>query len=247
MDSYGVLETPVKFDNTEALAAVKACNKMGYIGLAGNGRALVELDPTDESLCDTGFAFKSNMKDHPYEEAIGVPLIISDPNSPEQNGLTIDTPISTEDLFPTLLGLAGLTPSRTKPGLDLTPMIQGRMSNLPREGVLLELVHDLRPASDDNPFHAFHYHAVYWRGFRTHRYKYTVLGDSEQGGKPWQFFDLQADPYEMNNLISDDAHRELVAHHHRLMRQRMIDTNDHYVLAPAHGQEGMNQWLADPL
>ena len=105
-----------------------------------------------------------------------------------------------------------------------------------REGVLLEFVHDLRAG----PF--FPYHDIYWRGFRSQRYKYTVLGDAARGGKPWQFFDLENDPYEMNNLIKDPKHEGEITRHHEFLRNRLIETGDHYVLARAHGMEGLNLW-----
>ncbi len=176
------------------------------------------------------------LKDHPFEESIGIPLIVYDPKNCEQSGQVINEPTCTEDLFPTLLGLAGLIPKNEKLGLDLTPLIKGDKNKLPREGVLLEFVHDLRAGA------FFPYHDIYWRGFRSKRYKYTVLGDAARGGKPWQFFDLENDPYEMNNLIKNPEYEGEIKRHHELLRNRLIETGDHYVLAPAHGIEGLNLW-----
>jgi arylsulfatase A-like enzyme len=167
-------------------------------------------------------------KQRPWEESIGIPLIVS-----RGGGRVIQDPVCTEDLFPTLLGLAGHRPRDPKPGLDLTPLIDGRQDELDREGVLVEFVAELRP---DVPFYA-----ETWRGFRSRRYKYTVLGDAH-GGHPWQFFDLHDDPYELTNLLADPACSELVAHHHRLLRDRLVETHDHYVLAPAYGCSGLNEW-----
>jgi arylsulfatase A-like enzyme len=167
-------------------------------------------------------------KQHPYEESVGVPLIVAGPGIPST---VIDDPVCTEDLFPTLLGLAGLRPRDPKPGLDLTPRI--RDEQLGREGVLLEFVAELRPAMV--------YHEETWRALRTRDAKYTVLGGA-RGGDPWQFFDLRADPYEQRNLIGDPAREGEIAHHHRLLRERLAETYDHYVLAPAYGCAGLNEW-----
>ena len=90
------------------------------------------------------------------------------------------------------------TPRDPKPGLDLSPLARGELDGLDREGVLLEFVAEMRPGL---PFHE-----ETWRGFRTRRYKYTVLGDAH-GGKPWQFFDLDEDPYELTNLVDDPTVR----------------------------------------
>ena len=172
-------------------------------------------------------------KQWPYEESVGIPLMVWDPRVRERAGTAIKDPTCTEDLFPTLLGLAGLVPKNEVPGTDLTPVIHGDVDALDREGVLLEFVAELR---ERPPF----FDEV-WRGFRTRDYKYTVKGNN-MGGKPWQFFDLKNDPGEMNNLVDDPNYRDLVAHHHRLLCERMIETEDHFVLLPAFDSEGVNVW-----
>lgn len=170
-------------------------------------------------------------KQRPWEESAGIPLIAAGPGI--RAGTVVADPVCTEDLFPTLLGLAGLTPRDPKPGLDLAPVLAGAADGLEREGVLLEFVGELRP------YMAFHEET--WRGVRTRTGKYTVLGDA-QGGKPWQYFDLAADPYEQHNLVDDPAHADEVARHHRLLRELLVDSYDHYVLAPAFGCPGLNEW-----
>lgn len=170
-------------------------------------------------------------KQWPYEESVGIPLIVNDPRHPECAGRRLPHPTCTEDLFPTLLGLAGLPPPATLPGLDLSPLIWGETDNLGRKGVMLQFVAELRPRM---PF----YDAV-WRAFRTTRYKYTVLGDNH-GGLPCQFFDLEADPYEQNNLVDEAVHFSEAARHHGMLRSRLEETNDHFVLLPAFGYEALN-------
>lgn len=172
-------------------------------------------------------------KQRPYEESAGVPLIVSGPLSRGHEGSVIDDPTCTEDLFPTLLGAANLVPRDDKPGLDLTPLIRGDVERHDREGVLLEFVSELRP---NMPFHD-----ETWRGLRTRQAKYTVLGDAH-GGEPWQFFDLERDPYEMHNAIDDPEYKDEVARHHELLRARLVETHDHYVLKPAYGCPGINEW-----
>lgn len=172
-------------------------------------------------------------KQWPYEESVGIPLIVWDPRIRERAGTVIKDPTCTEDLFPTLLGLAGLIPKNEVPGTNLTPLIHGDVDALDREGVLLEFVAELR---ERPPF----FDEV-WRGFRTRDYKYTVKGNN-MGGRPWQFFDLKNDSGEMNNLVDDPNYRDQVAHHHRLLCERMIETEDHFVLLPAFDSEGVNVW-----
>jgi arylsulfatase A-like enzyme len=165
----------------------------------------------------------------PYEESIGIPLVVFDPRCTERAGRVIEEPTCTEDLFLTLLGLAGLPPRSDLPGDDLAPLVRGEITELVRAGVYLEFVADFKP---DNPFHA-----RTWRGFRGRRYKYTMLD-----GAPWQFFDLQNDPYEMHCLLNDDRHAAPLRAHHILLRERLIDSGDDYILSPAFGCEGANLW-----
>jgi arylsulfatase A-like enzyme len=173
-------------------------------------------------------------KQRPWEESVGVPLIVYDPRQPERAGTVLQEPTCTEDLFPTFLGLAGRTPRDELPGTDLSHLIRGQAEGLDREGVLLEFVAELRPGL---PFHD-----EVWRGFRSQRYKYTVQGDKETGAKPWQLFDLQDDPWEMTNLVDDEPSRAILEQHHKLLRYRMEETLDPLPLAPAFGVSGWNQW-----
>jgi arylsulfatase A-like enzyme len=170
-------------------------------------------------------------KQRPWEESAGIPLIVRGPGI--RAGTVHQDPVCTEDIFPTLLGVAGLQPRDPKPGLDLAPLLRGDIDRLDREGVLLEFVAELRP---NLPFHD-----ETWRGVRTRTAKYTVLGDAH-GGRPWQFFDLADDPYELHNRVDDPAYAEQVARHHRLLRDLLVTSYDHYVLAPAHGCPGLNEW-----
>ena len=175
----------------------------------------------------------TSLKQYPYEESIGIPFIVCDPRYPDRAGTRIPVPTCTEDFFPTLLGLCGLSPQNALPGANLAPLIHGRRERLDRPGVLLEYVAETRANSC--------FHVETWRGFRSEKHKYTVLGDVN-GGEPWQFFDLEQDPFEMHNLVRDPAWRDEIEQHHRWMRERMVATQDSYILKPAWGHAGLNIW-----
>ena len=59
---------------------------------------------------------------------------------------------------------------------------------------------------------------------RTDRFKYMLSGDNEEG-----FFDLTADPYELDNLAGDPLYaKDLQNHRNRLIAwmQQVGDTHD---------------------
>jgi arylsulfatase A-like enzyme len=147
---------------------------------------------------------------------------------PGRAGLVLDDPVQVEDLYPTFLGMTGCRAELDKPGDDLCPLIRGEQKHLSREGILLGQVRQGRGWE-------------MWRAFRSPRYKYSALGDPT-GGKPWQFFDLNKDPYEMTNLVHDEEFADLVRSHHRHLLEHLATSQDHFVVAPAWGERGFNTW-----
>jgi arylsulfatase A-like enzyme len=162
-------------------------------------------------------ALPTAMKEYPFEESIGIPLIVADPSAP--SGCSTDVPVCTEDLYPTLCGLAGTEPDGPRPGLDLAPVIRGEQQGLDRPGVMLEAVREERPLG------AFYRGA--FRGFRTRTQKYTVLRTGESS-RPWQFFDLEQDPLERNNLVTDSDRAEDIRRLHNLLARRIAETDDDF-------------------
>lgn len=171
-------------------------------------------------------------KQWPYEESVGIPLIVGRADRSE-GGRVVPDPVNTEDLFPTILGLAGITPARDVPGTNLTPLIEKRQERLDRPGVPLEFVAEHR--------HQMVFHDEVWRAFRSERYKYTVKGN-KFGAKPWQFFDLLNDPWEMTNLIDEESRQREVRQHHRWLVDHLRQADDPFVLLPAYDCEGVNGW-----
>ena len=208
---------------------------------ANVGRLLDHLDATglsrDTAVVLTadhgelGGAHSSHGKEEPYEESIGTPLIVRVPGG--EAGRVVREPTCSEDLLPTLCGLCGVPAGPGLPGIDLTPAITGPDARLPRDGVLLGLVAELR--------HTMRFHVQTWRAIRTSRHLYSVLGGVD-GGTPWQLYDLHTDPWQLSNLIADPAHRALAERLHAQLRALLVAESDHYVLAPAFGQPGLNLW-----
>ena len=138
-------------------------------------------------------------KSFPYEGSAGIPLILAAPDSQEPR--KSDAAVVSEDLYPTLLGLAGVPVPRRADGTSLVPILRG--------GTL------------ERPFvHGEHAPWPGWQGdlgtqFLTDgREKYIWFTESGRE----QFFDLTRDPEERNDLAEDPQARDRVA----LWRKRMV-------------------------
>lgn len=173
-------------------------------------------------------------KQYPFEESVGVPLIAWGPGAGVKKGLSISMPTCSEDIFPTLLGLADVGVPDRLPGDDLSGLIFGEHHTPDRPGIMLEFVAELRPGV------AFHGKA--YRGFRSERYKYVVAGRESEGLRPVLFFDLRTDPQEMNNLIGAAQWEPQIREHHGWLLEHMRDTLDHAHVAAAWGHAALNPW-----
>jgi len=133
-----------------------------------------------------GYLFKQQ----PYEESVRIPLILRWPDGlPE--GSTDDQLIGVVDLAPTLLGLAGLPVPTEFQGSDLSRSL-GR-GDPGADALLL--------ASVVSFSQSFMQGVPEWRGVRTARHTYVET----VGRTPWLLFDNENDPWQMNNLVSEEA------------------------------------------
>ncbi|HEV2126337.1 MAG TPA: sulfatase-like hydrolase/transferase [Chloroflexota bacterium] len=129
-----------------------------------------------------------------YEPSVGVPLIVHWPDG-LPGGLVRETPVSTIDLFPTIVAMAGQSVPRPVDGLNLLPLARDGTA-LDRRGVSAEY----------GSGRAF---KLMWRWRDgAHEWKYVWLAN---GGRE-QLFDLSTDPYEVHNLAALDRVRCQQAH-----------------------------------
>jgi len=172
-------------------------------------------------------------KHHPYEESIGIPLILRGPGVPE--GRVVEDVVHTEDLYPTLSALAGGKPGDGLPGLNLSAVAKGEEACLDRNAVYLQFTHEPHDAGAKTP-----YFRNTWRGIRTRDYKYTVLGPHGTGCEPWQLFDLRNDPEERANLLLNPEHDLLAAELHKTLLHLASQSEDYVRIRPAFGLPGLN-------
>jgi arylsulfatase A-like enzyme len=128
-----------------------------------------------------------------WSDAAQVPFLLRYPAVHGLQGRAVQTPLTTPDILPTLLGLVGVGIPRTVEGEDLSPVIRsGRESD--RAALYMGVA----------PFVAREFGREY-RAIRTSRYTYVRNLEG-----PWMLFDDQKDPCQMNNLVGKPEHSVLV-------------------------------------
>jgi N-acetylglucosamine-6-sulfatase len=128
-----------------------------------------------------------------YEESARIPLLVRYPRL-ARPGSAIDGFALNIDLAPTLLEVAGAEATRPLHGRSLVPLLK-RAAGDWRSSFLIEYFSDKVFPRMVN----MGYQAV-----RTARWKYIRYREIEAAD---ELYDLQADPYEMNNLIAEPAAR----------------------------------------
>ncbi len=147
---------------------------------------------------DNGFSFGEHGlidKRHAYEESWRVPLLAWSPGMIEP-GSKVTQLVQNIDIAPTVLDLAGLRKPDQMDGKSMVPLLEG------------EVVTDWR----DKIFYEYYWEYAYPQtptvhAVRTDRYKfirYHGIWDTNE------FYDLEQDPWEMNNLIRSPGHQEQI-------------------------------------
>ncbi len=146
---------------------------------------------------DNGFSFGEHGlidKRHAYEESMRVPLLVWAPGMVKPNSV-IEQVIMNVDLAPTFLELAGIQKPGQMQGYSFTQLLKGSPQGWKRDKVFYEYYWESAFPQTPTTF-----------AVRSDRYKYIYYNGV------WdinELFDLQEDPYEMNNLINDTAHRKI--------------------------------------
>lgn len=145
---------------------------------------------------DNGFSFGEHGlidKRHAYEESMRVPLLVWAPGMVKPRSV-VEQVIMNVDIAPTFLELAGLKKPDNIQGSSFAGILRGK--DLPwRNKVFYEYYWESAFPQTPTTF-----------AVRSDRYKYIYYNGVWDTN---ELFDLQNDPYEMNNLIRDTAYRKI--------------------------------------
>jgi len=165
---------------------------------------------------DHGSHFKTRNSEYKrscHESAVRLPTALCGPSAHPRGpgfdgGGRIQQLVSLVDLPPTLLNAAGLPVPEEMQGRSIVPLLHGNAAEWPEE-VFIQISE-----------------SQVGRAVRTHRWKYSVVAPDKEG---WRdpaadhyieeyLYDLEADPYELTNLLGYESHQKVAA----VMRERLI-------------------------
>ncbi len=158
-------------------------------------------------------------KQHVYEPAWHIPLLIRDPARPQGHGTRVQALTETIDIAPTILEACGRPVPAAMDGRPLCDFLEGRTPSNWKDAIMMELEF----AEPDYPRPLQKALSLPLRDanfaiLREERYKLVHFN----AGLPPLVFDLQEDPGEMNDLAGDPAHRDtLLRLTQRLLSHRM--------------------------
>ena len=174
---------------------------------------LKSLALTDDTVIlftsDHGCHFKTRNSEYKrscHESSVHVPTALQGPGF--TGGGQVTEMVSLIDLPPTLLDCAGIDVPDEMQGRSILPLVRGEAKDWPEEAFI--------QVSE----------AQVGRAVRTKRWKYGVDAPDKHGGKDagsdkyveQYLYDLQADPYELSNLIHSEAHQIV----RDVMKERLI-------------------------
>jgi arylsulfatase A-like enzyme len=154
---------------------------LGETGLAEN-TILVFTSDHGEMLGSHGCP--PYMKQVPWDEAAHVPFLLRRPAAHGRKGRVVETPLTTPDILPTLLGLVGIAAPESVEGEDLSGLVRGDRIEPDRAALYMGVA----------PFAGKGFNKEY-RAVRTSRYTYVRALDG-----PWLLLDDQRDPCQLDNL-----------------------------------------------
>ena len=195
----------------------------GYFGMVKRldealGRiydALKSLDLLENTILvftsDHGCHFKTRNREYKrscHESSIRVPAMLH--GGPFTDGRCLRQPTNLVDIPPTLLDACGIDVPESMEGRSIMPLMRGQSEDWPEESLI--------QVCDEYP----------GRAVRTSRWKYCVMSDRLASDVGMDFdgatydeaylYDLQSDPYELTNLIDNDAYTAV----RERMRDRLV-------------------------
>jgi arylsulfatase A-like enzyme len=144
-----------------------------------------------------------------YEESIRVPLVMRGPGIPENQIRT--QLVNNLDLVASLIALTGTTPGDLIDGRNLMPIISSAAAPW-RSALVVHGVLQIGETGSDYE----HMDAI-----RSKSYMYMAL-HSAKWGRETEFYDLNADPYELVNRVTDPKYSTVVRFFREALKSQSV-------------------------
>lgn len=202
--------------------------------------ALKSLDLTDNTVVlfttDHGCHFKTRNAEYKrscHDASIRLPTLFTGPGF--DGGGRVRSMVSLVDFPPTLLDAAGIPQQRPMQGRSIMPLLRGKATDWPRE-VFIQ-ISESKTA----------------RAIRTHRWKYEITAPEAQRDQPGAelyeesaLYDMESDPYELENLIGQPPVRELCDSLQQRLLARMAEVGEPIPKVRAVEAPGRNRFTILP-
>jgi arylsulfatase A-like enzyme len=158
-----------------------------------------------------------------YEESLRMPFIVRYPREIKP-GSVEDRIVINADFAPTFLDYAGVAIPEEMQGCSLRPLFRGDSPDEWRTAMYYRYW-----------MHLAQHNVCAHYGVRTHRYKLIyyygeALGASgaidESWPPEWELFDLDKDPFELNNVVHDPAYSDVLAELKEQLHQLRVELKD---------------------
>ncbi|MFT4155040.1 sulfatase [Parafilimonas sp.] len=161
-------------------------------------------------------------KQQPYNESIKVPMLFYYHGTDSIISGRYASMFNTEDIMPTLLGVAGIKIPSSVEGTSFSGYMQGRFDQPKDTVALITCVQPFGEWARGNG-------GKEYRGVCTPNYTYA----RDLKG-PWLLFDNKNDPYQLNNLIGNPLYASLQAHFDTLLNKELKQTKDEFLPGPVY-------------
>lgn len=172
-------------------------------------------------------SMKFKMK--PYEESIGIPLIIRWPKRIPA-GIVSDCIYTPIDHMSTLLPLADIEKPSKCDGMDLSSTVLGKNGVERKDTLIMNYTSDWDYCVTGKTDLAEE-----WRGVRTNTHTYVKYLEGRE-----ELFDNKNDPYQMTNLAADSQHSDKLNEMRRRLNELLKEAHDDFRLGDQY-----SEWFDD--
>ena len=152
-------------------------------------------------------------KTYAYEGSANIPMLLRWPKSmgmDHQRGKTLPQPVELRDVLPTFLDAAEAPIPNHLDGKSMLELVRGNTKNW-------------RPFIDLE--HSMCYNKDHWNALTDGRFKYIYYAyDGRE-----QLFDLENDPYELNDLAAESAHKSVLLQRRQRMVEHLSERGEQFV------------------